>query len=394
VDTRNLKAAFFTYFAANAAIFPYFALYYKEIGLSSQQIGLLGGIAPLVMLLAAPLWGGLADALQQHRRLLLLAVSGTIATISLFPFLDGMLLLLPVVIAYAFFNAPIMPMVDNAVLTVLADQRDQYGKQRMWGAVGWGIVATATGALVERTSLRWAFFGAGLLMLSHLAVVSRLPIGAAPATTVLAPATKREGVKLGAPPIEASYRQQLRQLLANPAWLVFLTAIFINGIGMSFTNNFLFLYLQQLQGGETLMGLAVLMASLSELPAFFFADHLLQRWGARGLLSAALLAQAMRMAGYALMPTAWWSLPINLLHGLTFSAMWVAAVSYARAHAPVGLGATAQSVLSAVSMGLAGVVGGLLGGALFASIGAPAMFGLASLTMLLGVGLFVVAARE
>jgi hypothetical protein len=32
---------------------------------------------------------------------------------------------------------------------------------------------------------------------------------------------------------------------------------------------------------------------------------------------------------YMLMPPVWLMLPINLLHGLTFSALWVAGVSYA-----------------------------------------------------------------
>ncbi|MBX3015689.1 MAG: MFS transporter [Caldilineaceae bacterium] len=48
---------------------PFLALYYR-------QIGLLAGIPPLLGLIAAPLWGALADATQQHKRLLAVAVIG------------------------------------------------------------------------------------------------------------------------------------------------------------------------------------------------------------------------------------------------------------------------------------------------------------------------------
>ncbi len=56
------KVFYFCYYAAAACLMPYLVLYYRQIGLSGGQIGLLAGIGPLVTLVAAPLWGGWADA--------------------------------------------------------------------------------------------------------------------------------------------------------------------------------------------------------------------------------------------------------------------------------------------------------------------------------------------
>jgi len=362
------KLFYFCYFAGMAALMPFLALYYQQIGLSARQIGLLSSISPLVLLLAAPLWGALADATQQYRRILLFAISGLLLAVFALSQAHSLLWLLPAIVAYAFFNAPIMPLVDHSVLTLLGERKQEYGRQRVWGAFGWGGMAALAGPIIERWGLAWAFYLCLALMGANLLAGARL---------IVSP------MQLSTP-----FRRGAQQLLTNWPWLVFLITLFLNGLGMSFTNNFLFLYMNQLQAGESLMGLSLVIATLSEIPVFFFAEHLLARWGARTLLIAALLAQTVRMFAYAAMPVPWLVLPISLLHGLTFSAMWVAAVAYANASAPPGLGATAQGLLSSVSMGLAGMIGALVGGFLYDAVGPAAMFGWAGIGVLAGLIFF------
>jgi hypothetical protein len=36
-----------------------------------------------------------------------------------------------------FFNGPTGSLINNSVLDTLGDRRIDYGKQRLWGAVGW-----------------------------------------------------------------------------------------------------------------------------------------------------------------------------------------------------------------------------------------------------------------
>lgn len=365
---------YFCYFAAMAALAPFLALHYRQIGLSEGQIGLLAGIPPLLGLIAAPLWGGLADATQQHKRLLSLAVIGAAVAVALLSQVTALVWLLPVVTLYAFCNAPIMPLVDNSVLLLLGDRKAEYGKHRLWGAVGWGLSATVLGALIERTGLGWAFIGALLLLGGCLYAAQRLAV---------------QPVSLGQP-----FWQGMRFFATRWPWIVFLITLFLNGMAAGVGNNFLFLYLDQLQATKTLMGVSLLVATVSEVPIFFFGDRLLQRWGARGLLLFALGANGLRMFGYALMPAAWFVLPIHLLHGLTFSAMWMAGVSYANRAAPPGMGATAQGLLSGISMGLAGAAGALLGGVLYERVGPAAMFGWSGVVVLVGLLFFAVAGRR
>jgi len=48
---------------------------------------------------------------------------------------------------------------------------------------------------------------------------------------------------------------------------------------MSIIHSYLFLYMDQLGASKTLMGYSLAVATLSEIPIFFYADRLLQRWG-------------------------------------------------------------------------------------------------------------------
>lgn len=368
------KVFYFCYYAAMAAFAPYLTLYYRQLGIGEAQIGLLTGIPPLVGLLAAPLWGGFADATQRHHRLLQVAITGLWGVVFLFTLTRNPAWLLPLVIAYACFSAPIMPLVDNSVLLLLGERREAYGRQRLWGAVGWGIAGTLLGALLDHVGLHWAFYGALFFLVGCWLAARRLAV---------------QPVQIGQP-----FWRGVRFFVNSWPWLVFLITLFINGLASGVLNNFLFLYLDQLGASRSLMGISLLVATLSEVPIFFFGERLLQRLGARGLILLSLSATVLRMVAYAVMPAPLYVLPINLLHGFTFSAMWIAAVSYANRAAPLGMGATAQGLLSGISMGLAGAIGALVGGYLYEAVGPATTFGVAGGAVLIGLIFFALVGRR
>ena len=87
------------------------------------------------------------------------------------------------------------------------------------------------------------------------------------------------------------------------------------------------------------------------------------------------------------------ALLIQLLHGPTFSLMWIAGVAYADRIAPPGLEATAQGLFSGVMLGIGAAAGAFLGGVLYEHVGLVVLFRLASLLSLVGVG-FVFLIRK
>ena len=368
------KAFYFCFYAAGACLVPFIPLYYRAVGLSGAQIGLLAGLAPIVTWFAAPLWGAIADATHRHRAVLSVTILGTLATILLLSRATNLLWLLPIVAAYALFSAPIMPLVDNSVMALLGERSALYGRQRVWGAIGWGIAGYAAGFLVEGWGIGFAFYGYLALMGIGLLVSSQLAI---------------RPVSIAQP-----FWQGVGTLVRNRPLMVFLITVLFASMGSSVVHGYLFLFMADLGASERLMGLSLTVSTLSEMPVFFFSGWLLRKVGARGLLLLALGAYVVRLLAYTFMPDVWYVLPINLLHGLTFSAMWVAGVSYANQVAPKGLGATAQGLLTGVSMGLGAASGALLGGLMYDSLGPVTLYRAAAVWVAVGLVFFWVAGRR
>jgi PPP family 3-phenylpropionic acid transporter len=176
--------------------------------------------------------------------------------------------------------------------------------------------------------------------------------------------------------------------------LVFLASILIGGIVMSIEMSFLFLYMNSLGASKALMGLSLAVATISELPVWFYSNRMLERWGTRRVLVLSLLACATQGFAYSLMVDPRWVLPIQLLHGLAFSASWAAGVAFSGQIAPAGMGATAQGVFSGVSFGLRSALGAVIGGLLYQSVGPAAAFRVGGVAALVGIGFLLVASRS
>jgi MFS transporter, PPP family, 3-phenylpropionic acid transporter len=368
------KAAYFFYYAATAALLPFIALYYAQAGLSAAQIGLLSGILPLVTLVSAPLWGAFADATRRHHALLLFAIAGTMAAVLALSRAASLQALVPIVIVNAFFMAPIIPLVDSTVLTMLGERRSLYGRQRLWGAIGWGITAPLAGSMMDRAGMTGAFGSYVFMMFGCFLVAIGLPVGRSH--------------------ISASFRRGVRGLLGNWQWLVFLASFLVGGIVLSIEMSFLFLYMNSLGASKALMGLSLAVATVSELPVWFYSNRMLERFGTRKVLVISLLACAAQGFAFSLMVNPLWVLPIQLLHGLAFSASWAAGVAYSGKIAPPGMGATAQGVFSGVAFGLRSALGAFIGGLLYQSVGPAAAFRLGGVAALVGLVFFLLASRR
>ena len=170
------KVLYFLIFMAYAALLPFLSVYYEESGLSGWQIGILNSIPPLTSMVAAPIWGGLADATQKRKLLVNIGLVGSMGVMAVFAFTVDFYVLIPLVILNAFFLAVVMPLLDTSVVDLLGEQKERYGRVRLWGAGGWGASAPLIGIIVERYELRWAFFLYIIFLGIYTLVVQKLPV--------------------------------------------------------------------------------------------------------------------------------------------------------------------------------------------------------------------------
>ena len=364
---------YFLYYAAAAALVPFLIVYYQDLGLTGTQIGFLASIPPLVSLFSAPFWGALADMTQQHKLSLLIAMSGAILLAMALSAFTAFAWLIPVVIMFAFFSSPIMPLVDNTTMDLLEGEKELYGRIRLWGAIGWGIAAPVVGWLIEAGSIAWAFRSYATIMALGLLNTLRIPVSGR---------------------IRSTFREGAQTLLTNQRWLGFLIVAFSGGMALSMISNFLFIFLRSLKADDFLLGLTLTAATLSELPVLYFSERLLHHWNVRQLMKVAMLFFAIRALAYSLLNTPWLALPIQLLHGPTFSLMWLSGVSFADEIAPAGLGATAQGLFSGVMLGIGSAAGAFLGGLLYDHIGIVNMFRVTAIGSLFALCLMLLMEKK
>ncbi len=346
---------YFLYYSAAAVLTPYFVLYFQQMGYNGAQIGLLAGLAPLLTLIGAPLWTGIADATGRHRLIMSLAILLTVLGAILFPFLQTFALVILAVVLINLFIAPVNSMADNATMAMLAGEKQMYGRVRLGGSFGWGLAAPLAGLLVEAHGLQWAFWSYAALMLIGLFVSQAL----------IHP--KFEAGKF--------LERGVGSLLSSRRWILFLALAFVCGMCFAATSNYLFPFLAELHATKPTMGLALTLATVSELPVLFFANRLIRWLKAYGLLVLGLFVTALRMLLFAAFNSVVAVLIVQLLlQGLTFPAVWAAGVSYADENAPAGLHATAQGLFGAAVFGFGAAAGGFFGGLLLDSLGGRNMY--------------------
>lgn len=366
---RSSKAFYFFFFGAASCLLPFLTLHYQDLGLNGRQIGVLTGIVPLITMISASVWGAVADASHKHRLILLLAIGGTWTAVFGMSRASTFAALIPLVAVYAFFGAPAIPLVDNSVMALLGTRKSEYGRVRVWGAYGWGIVAAIVGVLIQRSGLGWVFTGYLVMMAALFLVAIRLRI---------------VSTSLG-----GTFSSGLRVLMTNKQWVIFIAVALTVGMSLGIFINYLFLYLEELGTSSTVMGLTLTVATISEIPVFLYSKKLLDRWGAKVLLASAIFFTVVRAFAYVLMTAPWQVLPISLLHGPTFAAMWAAGVAYADESAPPGLGATAQGIFSGVVLGLGVALGAFVGGFLYEAYGALVVFQFAGWAALMALIIFL-----
>jgi PPP family 3-phenylpropionic acid transporter len=257
---------------------------------------------------------------------------------------------------------------------MLGDEKATYGRIRLGGTIGWGLFAPVAGAVAENLGLKVAFAIFSAIMLLNFFVSQKFEYGSL------------DGER-------PSQQGGIRLLLTNRRWIYFLSASFLGGIGTFSVAAFLFPYMEGLGANETTMGLALTIATLTELPIFFYGHRLVRRFTPHGLFMLGLVLIGARSLLYAAAHTPAMVLIVQVFGGMIFPALWVAGVSYADENAPEGLKSTAQGLFGAVTFGFGAAVCGFVGGPLLESIGGRGMFLVFGIIILVGIALIEVVRR-
>ena len=259
-------------------------------------------------------------------------------------------------------------------MTMLKGRKDLIGRLRLGGRFGFGITATIAGIFVEEYGLKFAFWGGAMIFFFGFLVSRQLVHG--------------EAFQKG-----SSTKGRVIDLLKNHQWLLFLIAAFTCGFAFAASNTYLFPYMDVLGVDESLMGIALTVGTVAEIPILIFANRLFKRFDSFKLLLFSMIMTGLRLLLFAVAPGPYFVLFVMLLNGFAYPLTWIAGVTFADENAPEGYRATAQGLFSSVGMGLGGAVGGFTGGLIFENIGSRALYWIFG-SIIFGVIAFVWITRK
>lgn len=369
----DLGLFYFCAYGASGALIPFLPLIFSDRGFGSQAIARVMIVAPIGHLLVPPLWGLLADRYDARLGLLRVAtVGGAVGTLALYP-TQTFAQALAAMVLYCVFRTPIFSLVDATSVASLGEQRGRYAQIRVWGSIGFALFATLAGHLGGSSRAQLLFYGSASLQLLGALATARFIGGRSPSRPSLLP--------------------ELRRFLsAGPLPLLLIgTAVYY--AAHSTYDIYYGLHLRSLGFGDGFVGIALGLGVLAEVVVLFAAPRLLDRLDPIAFLIGAGVVSALRWGLSASIVSAPGLLSLQLLHGVTFGAWFVALVKLIQDRAPSPLRTSVQSVIMA-SLGLGTILGYGGGGWVYERSGGGGVFGLAGLISVIATGLYLMANRQ
>ncbi|GIY14161.1 MFS_1_like domain-containing protein [Caerostris darwini] len=253
---------------------------------------------------------------------------------------------------------------DNAIFTLsdtaccesIQKSGAEFGKQRLWGSIGWGAIAPLAGYINDYTGDFVASWSLMTLML--LLFLWNL--------------TKIDLVK---PHFSKNILGDVGTILKSKEFLASEFVIFINGIATGIIWFYLLWFLLSIGGNELLCGLAQTVQHFGgTIPFMFFSDWIIRKVGHFQVLCLSLLVYVIRFMWYSYLYNPWLVLPIEICHGVTYGLYYAVLASYGKLSSKPGTEATTQSIIFSTHEGLGAGLGCVLAGLGFDYLGGHRTF--------------------
>ncbi len=340
-----------SFWVACGSCAPFISAYYKRIGLSFTQIGVLLAIGPIFAIFIQPLWAMLSDRTGKRKLLLILLALCTAGAYLLYYLGESFAVCLLAVLVVSLFSLALLPLCDALVI----DRANAYGFPFARIRIGGTQFAVAAVAYL-------LFAGAVML----------LPQGgarkeAAPARREAAPARE------GAVPARKKAVPARESIFDTSEILFVLALALIESLGLGFSGSFMGSYAVELGFGSSLIGVLSCISALSEVPILLFAGKLVDRFGEIPLLifSGVMMSLRLFLTGMGLVPA---MISAQLLQSVTYMTTYICCTQYISKHVRAGKMSQGQSALAIVQSGLAAVASNLFGGMLVDAVGTRQAF--------------------
>jgi PPP family 3-phenylpropionic acid transporter len=377
---RRFASFYFLLFLPVGLQAPYLFLFFKRQGFTDAQLGMLAAVSPIMNALVPTLWGAMADALGDRRRMLTVLL---VAAALSFPWLmwssgfGATLALLAVFSAFSFAPGSI---ADAIALENIERAGGDYGRLRLWGSIGFAAPLLLLGLVLRRSagesaaSLHPIFIGYVVFRLISAGWVGLLPF------------SRGHGER----------RINLRGAGAflKPRFLALAFCALLATGAMSAYYLYFSIYLDAVGIADNLKGYFWALAVAAETGMMLVIGRLIARIGLKRTFVLGIVGGVVRLFAFSFFLPPLGIAVVQLLHALTLTALMVSGITFVNRFTPPQLRATGQTLWGALTQGFGSAAGSWLAGIAVAAWGLLPMYRAFSLVSAAAVLAAILLIRE
>ncbi len=348
---------YFGFWGANGLYQGFLAVHFRELGLNPAQIGLAIALVPLCSLLFSPPVAAWADARRKRVAVLMTSLLALALSLLGLYFARGFGGVLLGMAALGLSLALVAPLADSLIGRMASRNGLEYGRMRLWGSLGFALASSLAGLAWARVGYETMFIVAAVATLPLVALARALPEVAA--------------AEVG----RGSLLHTLHDLFRHDrGTLLLLASVLLMGFGVGLAAPFLGLAIQDRGGAAAMVGFLYSTIALVEIVTMLY-ERRLSRWlGDAGVLMLSAGLYALAYIGMALASSPALMLACGMVVGMGFGLFFVGSVRIVDARAQAHQVSTLQSLRNGLAFGLAYLIAGPVGGALYQAQGPGALF--------------------
>ena len=368
------SVSYFALFTVYGVASPYLQILLRNLGYGPAAIGLYLSLFEIVGILGPLAVARAADAARRRKGAL--AFSAGLVLVSL----PGLAFRLPAwvtALALAVFALglkSLVPVMDSEGMAFAqaSGRKSAYGRLRVMGSMGFMAAALGLQALPAFAGgppwvIALALAATATFFLCTLPFLGR---PGAEGSQTPAAGSDAPGHGAGAAPA-APHAGTARRF--DPVFALGLAIIALGRFAIAPISSFISIWASE-ELHFASVGAVWAIAAAAEIPLMLLASSIIPKTGAMGAIAVSSAALVLRLAIYALFPSAAGLVAGQLLHSLCFGLFQPAAVAFVAERVPPERRATGMAVYTGLGVGLPAVLGSALGGFVIEAAGYRLLF--------------------
>jgi len=368
----NMKWFMFFIFGTISVLMTFFPIYLQHLGFEKSAIGMLMAGGPLMSIIANPFWAYWSDRTQDIRKVLLIMLSGNFLIILAVFQLEQYAWVYGGMLAFYLFQTPIFSQSSSLILNAIEGTPHKFGSYRIWGSLGWAIMAIAAAPIVAYLTIDRLWMVYCFMMIISLTLCFRLPKGGTQAVT-----------RVGS---------GFKALLRNRTFMIFLLISILISTPNGWNGMFVGIYIKELGGATWLIGWSAFLMAVFEVPVFLLLDRYLKK-NIHTMLTLLAMVSGIFAFRWFLMSHVtepWQIISLQITHSITFGVYFYVGTYLTSLFVPAALRATGQSTYTLAWNGISGIIAGFLGSHLLQAFGYDASYQGGMVLCIIGMVCFIV----